>query len=955
MLAELPNVLQLGLLLPETWGGYVVEIFAGCCGLTWALVGIGLDVLTPWDLLYGEEYDVVTHGWLLVRLAQLGAIAYAHLAVPCQSLTLARRPALRDHAYPRGRPGLTPEQNHLVAAGNALVDFACVLAFALWTSNSYFSIENPWRSWLWAIPEMKRLFSLLGVGFVAFSMSDHGAPWYKPTVMVHNLPTFHQLGAARLSTDGRWRGLVLKGAIIWRGQRVNATRLAMAYPPALCEMMAAVVSEAVHARALCVESGCAVSMAETGDQVELHDPVSWPTPAPERECDDLPADMSSPFVNFCPACPKGLSCAEHIQYAFAQDHPLDLQHLKLEEDLADAIAASIDVEALQGARAKGMEFWSMRSEALREVRRAEFETVDADIAPLVRRFNVPVIRELIAATGHTDSSLPDDLLCGFPLVGRLPRSGARAVACEPGEFDSLETLRRDRRAKNLDVIAAIRPSEFDCDVWENTLKDVTAGLMSDLRPLQESDLDNYTLTRRLPVRETRSTAEGQVERTRVVDHATESGLNPATAPTERVMHDTLDVLLLMLRQMLTLGVQPRMWKQDVRKAFRCVPIAPEHQEFSWVVFGIQGRLWIARHLGCPFGATASVHNWHRVGALVVTVARRLFLVPAARYTDDFFGCDAVTVAPGARAHEILKFVALLVGLELEPEKEVVSLTRLPVLGGLVTVDFESLSVWVEVSPEKRVFWMQCLRELSESGVLDAGSASKLAGRLSFSVTVVGNAVGRAFIRPFHAQAHKPLPGSAVSPWLRFAAAWFHEYLQMGPKLFWEAHQLQRRHLYMYTDAAGESRGLAAVLLGAGRPLLVMARTSQAVWDQLLPRGDHQIGIQELLAVLLGLYSLEDYLGDCMLSLYVDNDGVLGALLHGAGNAPETNIIVGRMWLWVAQQGIALWTFRVESAANVADAPSRGELDVLYDILGERPLIREPVWPEWLDDLWTPGE
>ena len=565
-----------------------------------------------------------------------------------------------------------------------------------------------------------------------------------------------------------------------------------------------------------------------------------------------------------------------------------------------------------------------------------------------------MVRELIAATGHPDETLPDVLLSGFPLLGRLPRSGARAEPCAPGEYDSEVQLREQRKEKNREVIAAIRPSEWDVDLLMETTKDCDAGLMTDLRPLQESDLENVTLTRRLPVRETRITSEGLVERTRVVDHATESGLNPATGATGRVQHDTLDVLLLMLSQMLTLRVRPRLWKQDVRKAFRCVPIDQRHQEYSWVVFGVRGRLWVARHLGCPFGATASVHNWHRLGALVVTVARRLFLAPVARYTDDFFGCDAVDVAPGLQAHEVLKFVAMLVGLDLEPDKEVVSLSRLPVLGGLVHVDFEQLSVMVEVSPDKKELWTQRLREINDTCVLDAGSSSKMAGRLSFSVAIIGNAVGRAFIRPFHAQAHKPLPGSAASPWLRFAAAWFTEYLEMGPKLFWKADQLQRRHLYMYTDAAGESRGLGVVLLGAGRPLMVATVTSQTLWGQLLPRDDHQVGIQELLAVVLGVYTLAEELDDCLLSLYVDNDGVLGALLHGAGNAPEASIMFGRLWLWVAARGIGLWTFRVESRANVAGAPSRGEFDVLAHTLGEEPEVREPVWPEWLHDLWAPG-
>jgi hypothetical protein len=40
---------------------------------------------------------------------------------------------------------------------------------------------------------------------------------------------------------------------------------------------------------------------------------------------------------------------------------------------------------------------------------------------------------------------------------------------------------------------------------------------------------------------------------------------------------------------------------------------------------------VAKHLGLPFGAVASVHHWERTGELIKAIARRLLHLPVLRY------------------------------------------------------------------------------------------------------------------------------------------------------------------------------------------------------------------------------------------------------------------------------------------------------------------------------------
>ena len=93
-----------------------------------------------------------------------------------------------------------------------------------------------------------------------------------------------------------------------------------------------------------------------------------------------------------------------------------------------------------------------------------------------------------------------------------------------------------------------------------------------------------------------------------------SGCNAATTPCEKLSYDSLDKLLLLSRAMgESVGRGLSLWKADVDAAFRRVPLDPYHREYAWVAFKRDGEIYVAQHLGMPFGAMASVHNWERIG------------------------------------------------------------------------------------------------------------------------------------------------------------------------------------------------------------------------------------------------------------------------------------------------------------------------------------------------------
>ena len=78
-------------------------------------------------------------------------------------------------------------------------------------------------------------------------------------------------------------------------------------------------------------------------------------------------------------------------------------------------------------------------------------------------------------------------------------------------------------------------------------------------PVEEVDLSRINITRRIPVRELRSKGW----RTRPVDHATESMINDATRPSDRVRHDNIDVLVRILVSFVSACTPAMMWKRDI--------------------------------------------------------------------------------------------------------------------------------------------------------------------------------------------------------------------------------------------------------------------------------------------------------------------------------------------------------------------------------------------------------
>ena len=268
--------------------------------------------------------------------------------------------------------------------------------------------------------------------------------------------------------------------------------------------------------------------------------------------------------------------------------------------------------------------------------------------------------------------------------------------------------------------------------------------------------------------------------TRIVDHATESGLNWAVQPQDRPDHDTLDCLAAMSAAVATKRRHLRFWKRDISRAFRRHPIFFLHLHLTWVIWSVDGRRWKAQQRGTGFGPTLAVYSWHRYGSFVRTVARVLGHCIAARYVDDFYGIDVAYVhLTGGAFFEVL---SALIGIPYDPDKSSDEAISMVILGILLEYVPRDRTVRGTIESLKAAKWSAQLLEFEITGICAPGDAAKTAGRLAHTVCQAADRVGRAWIWPFYAQQHSPMKGNRISDAFKRACRWFRAYLLIGHRL-----------------------------------------------------------------------------------------------------------------------------------------------------------------------------
>lgn len=684
---------------------------------------------------------------------------------------------------------------------------------------------------------------------------------------------------------------------------------------------------------------------------------SWPSTEPEDTNDDLWQMHQVREVDEGGGAWTGMTVQEHYNWAInelrhdgAKAWGLEL-HPLLDSNINQV--AQSERDCILAKRVKFLEVLRVWKEETLPIARAWAEEVPADCRKLYESLNIPLFSRLLKVVEHDDPALVHDLMYGFPVAGKMPtagpgtRPGAWGMELSEGEVDKCDVARQ--------VFGRLREYEYSHDVHLESCKDAMDGYMTVPVPVETITVQDKLWTRRLPVREVRMQEQGEVERTRIVDHASESFLNSMCHGTSRCVTETVDWLAALLLKTMLLGITCCMFKRDVSKAFRRCPNkwgppGEGQQHLTWCTYMYESTQWATRHVGSCFGSVASVWNFHRVAEGLLHIGRAMAGLLLCRYVDDFFGVDLMDIPEPLRAGQVFDELLRSVGFPDDPKKSADQRLEMTVLGVKVCVDHRKEEVTFQIEQQKAQRWLKDCETILQSGSCSAGLASKMAGRLSSVVTNAMNQCGRAYVRAFYAQQAAPV--YPASPWLMMSVCFWVRYLQMQPVSSVCTQWFRRPRLVAWTDAAGHG-GVAAVVW-TQRTGLRFTRDvlPDHIRQQLLERGDNQIGVMETITVLLLLQTYGELIQDSLMHCFIDNNGSMYAWIRGGSKCPEQNIFVGEGWLMLAGLNTNCIFHRVTSESNLADGPSRGDVELLR-LLGAQE--DPPVWPQWLHDFWTaPG-
>ena len=230
-------------LFSERWAG-------GNCPLTRALLQEGFDVTTPYDIKISPLMDFFSESGKAIweDLDQTPAEAEHH-APDCKTMSRARgKPFWLEGEWVRGSPALRDEKNVMgfnnlrghqavqVRQGNRMALRSVKRCKELHEAGKVFTLEHPWRSFLWYMKATVELAALPGVRMAVFSNCCFGGRRQKWTALLTNSQHIYEA----LHTPECHHGLTQDYQPFYDEEGVIQfpTEMEAEYPPGLCQAYA---------------------------------------------------------------------------------------------------------------------------------------------------------------------------------------------------------------------------------------------------------------------------------------------------------------------------------------------------------------------------------------------------------------------------------------------------------------------------------------------------------------------------------------------------------------------------------------------------------------------------------------------------------------------------------------------------------------------------------------------
>ena len=376
---------------------------------------------------------------------------------------------------------------------------------------------------------------------------------------------------------------------------------------------------------------------------------------------------------------------------------------------------------------------------------------------------------------------------------------------------------------------------------------------------------------------------------------------------------------------------------DLKSAYKQMAVAKESLPFAYVVVfnPVTRKPEAFKLLAAPFGATRSVYSFLRVIHSVWFIGVSALHLPWSHFFDDFvvFCQSAAATSTGQTVEMLFKLLGWKYAVD--GDKAMAFSPSFTALG--VDIDLsQSAGGVVEFAntAKRKAELLDTIAAILNKGSMTLTEAQKLRGRMQFMDGQLFGRLGRLCMRAVtdHAFLHS---GTKLRQVTKESLERFVIFLRHASLR--RLHTLSGESWFIYTDACFEPSsnswqcGLGGVLVGPNGEALSFFSVCLTKGQQDLLGADTKRTIifeAELLALVLAFALWRDQLNAVPVICFIDNNSARDVAISGAGRNSTARDLVGFLLKLEMSVCAAPWYARVPTPSNIADDPSRGELQAL---------------------------
>ena len=364
--------------------------------------------------------------------------------------------------------------------------------------------------------------------------------------------------------------------------------------------------------------------------------------------------------------------------------------------------------------------------------------------------------------------------------------------------------------------------------------------------------------------------------------------------------------------------------------------------------------------GHNFGLWTAVISWNWMAQIIVACGRRFFGTSVAAFFDDF-----ATVEPayaGNSAKRVIHMLGELMGSPFSAEKDVPMRPRNVFLGVIADLSgFPELAkVILTPKPERVAAIVAALSEAVHVGRFTSwAEVARWCGKIEYLACSTGfGRCGRAPLAAIREWAKsrrandrrgEGADSHGFTEAVAEAIAFFVAILPLVPPRCFRFRRAQRKPIIVYTDAM-YTKG-AAVPAGIG--MCIYDPYSKHKWQhasadcpgwimEKFKARDQYIGQLEVIAAVAVYSSLPEQFRERDVIHFIDNTGALVGIAKGYSKDVDSARLINVYHTIAAAILVNTWFEYVPSAANIADLPSRVDMELLTE-MGSTPF--DIVWPD----------